>query len=79
MYKYLFTCYGLFYEILHVDTGQVGMDTDEFKTATFQRVYQYLRRRDQNKKLDLFKFQGNVEGTMTDCLQLFLRLFTKIF
>ena len=48
------------------------MDESEFKGSTFQRVYQYLRRRDQNKNLDLFTFQGNVEGTMSDCLKLFL-------
>ena len=49
------------------------MDEEEFKKPVFQRVYQYLRRHDDGKKLDLFTFQKTVEGNMVDCLKIFLK------
>ncbi|XP_073901038.1 E3 ubiquitin-protein ligase RNF213 isoform X4 [Castor canadensis] len=50
-----------------------GMDHKEFRSATFQRPYQYLRRFHQNENLDSFQYQENsIEGTPEECLQLFL-------
>ncbi len=52
----------------------LGMDDDEFKGATIQRVYQYLRRHAGGHNLDTFSYQGSsVEGTERDCLKIILR------
>ena len=49
------------------------MDDKEFRNPTFQRVYQYLRRHTDSMNLDRFKYQqGNVEGSTSNCLKLFL-------
>ncbi len=54
--------------------GVLGMDDDEFKGATIQRVYQYLRRHAGGHNLDTFSYQGSsVEGTEQDCLKIILR------
>ena len=59
---------------IHVDSSQIGMDNEEFENSTFQRVYQYLRRHDSDPNLlDQFKYEGRIEGNITDCLQLFLK------
>ncbi|MCG8624371.1 MAG: hypothetical protein MJE68_20550 [Proteobacteria bacterium] len=49
------------------------MDDEEFHGATFQRVYQYLRRHDAKMNLDHFQYQATPEGTPHDCLKLFLQ------
>ena len=49
------------------------MDEEEFRTPTYQRVYQYLRRNASNESLDHFLFAGHAEGTTADCLQLFIK------
>jgi hypothetical protein len=49
------------------------MDVEEFRGATFQRVYQYLRRHAAKVNLDQFQYQATTEGTPHDCLQLFLQ------
>lgn len=49
------------------------MDNKEFTDPTFQRVYQYLRRYTGGGNLDNFKYQGNTEGSMVDCLKLCLQ------
>ncbi|XP_047401153.1 E3 ubiquitin-protein ligase RNF213 isoform X1 [Sciurus carolinensis] len=47
-----------------------GMDQREFRSATFQRPYQYLKRFHQKQNLDTFQYQeGSVEGTPGECIQ----------
>ena len=53
--------------------SKIGMDDQEFHSATFQRVYQYLRRHIANMNLDHFQYQTTSEGTPDDCLKLFLQ------
>ncbi|XP_006886389.1 PREDICTED: E3 ubiquitin-protein ligase RNF213 [Elephantulus edwardii] len=50
--------------------GDPGMDPTEFRSETFQRPYQYLKRFYQNQNLDMFQYQeGVVEDTPEECLQ----------
>ncbi len=52
----------------------LGMDDEEFKGPTIQRVYQYLRRHAAGYNLDTFSYQdGVVEGDERDCLKIILR------
>ncbi|VTJ74161.1 Hypothetical predicted protein [Marmota monax] len=47
-----------------------GMDEREFRSATFQRPYQYLKRFHKKQNLDTFQYQaGSVEGTPGECIQ----------
>uniref|UniRef100_A0A4X1UID3 E3 ubiquitin-protein ligase RNF213 n=1 Tax=Sus scrofa TaxID=9823 RepID=A0A4X1UID3_PIG len=47
-----------------------GMDEQVFRSETFQRPYQYLRRFHQKENLDLFRYQeGSVEGSPGECIQ----------
>ena len=48
------------------------MDEEEFRSSTFQRVYQYLRRHIAKYDLDDFLYTGSVEGNPADCLYLLL-------
>ena len=48
------------------------MDDEEFRSSTFQRVYQYLRRHIAKFDLDAFSFSGVAEGSAADCLSLLL-------
>ncbi len=54
-------------------TDILGMDVDEFKGSTVQRVYQYLRRHAGGHNLDTFSYQGSAEGNERDCLNIILR------
>uniref|UniRef100_A0A8C4HAD0 RING-type E3 ubiquitin transferase n=1 Tax=Dicentrarchus labrax TaxID=13489 RepID=A0A8C4HAD0_DICLA len=47
------------------------MDDEEFKSAAFQRPYQYLTRFHNHSDLDVFTCQG-VEGSHVECLQMLL-------
>ncbi|XP_032177877.1 E3 ubiquitin-protein ligase RNF213 isoform X3 [Mustela erminea] len=50
-----------------------GMDQKAFRSETFQRPYQYLKRFHEKQNLDMFQYQkGSVEGTPGECLQYFL-------
>ena len=49
------------------------MDDQEFRSATFQRVYQYLEKHVSNINLDNFQYKGNPEGTPVECLKLLLQ------
>ena len=58
----------------HAGADVLGMDDNEFKGATIQRVYQYLRRHAGGYNLDTFSYQGgSVEGKVQDCLKIILR------
>ena len=58
-----------------VSNDQIIMDQDEFGSATFQRVYQYLRRHTAGTNLDRFSYtKRSIEGTPYDCLKIILRL-----
>ncbi|KAA8582604.1 hypothetical protein FQN60_003825 [Etheostoma spectabile] len=54
-----------------VSTDDPLMDDEEFRSAAFQRPYQYLTRFHNHSDLDVFKYQ-DVEGTHLECLQMFL-------
>ncbi|XP_029293033.1 LOW QUALITY PROTEIN: E3 ubiquitin-protein ligase rnf213-alpha-like [Cottoperca gobio] len=47
------------------------MDDEEYRSAAFQRPYQYLTRFHNHSDLDVFKYQ-NVEGSHVECLQMLL-------
>ena len=47
------------------------MDDTEFRSAAFQRPYQYLTRFHNRCDLDAFKYEG-VEGSHVECLQMLL-------
>ncbi|XP_034566958.1 E3 ubiquitin-protein ligase rnf213-alpha [Notolabrus celidotus] len=47
------------------------MDDNEFRSAAFQRPYQYLSRFHNHSDLDVFTYQG-VEGSHVECLQMLL-------
>ncbi|XP_053516781.1 E3 ubiquitin-protein ligase RNF213 [Artibeus jamaicensis] len=50
--------------------GEPGMDQEEFRSETFQRPFQYLKRFHQKQDLDAFRYQGGrVEGTPGECIQ----------
>lgn len=49
------------------------MDDEEFRSAAFQRPYQYLTRFHKHVDLDAFTYEGDkVEGSHTECLQVLL-------
>lgn len=54
-----------------VGTDDPLMDDEEFRSAAFQRPYQYLKRFHNRIDLDAFTYQG-VEGSHVECLQMLL-------
>ena len=57
-----------------VPDGNIVMDEEEFRSESYQRVYQYLRRHITRTNLDRFSYSHeSVEGTPHDCLQILLR------
>ncbi|XP_078124896.1 E3 ubiquitin-protein ligase rnf213-alpha-like isoform X2 [Sander vitreus] len=54
-----------------VSTDDPLMDDEEFRSAAFQRPYQYLTRFHNHSDLDAFKYQ-DVEGSHLECLQMLL-------
>ena len=61
-------------DVHHVAEHYISMDMREFKSPGWQRVYQYLCRHIEGKKLDSFSYtSGSVEGTVAECLQVLLR------
>ena len=49
------------------------MDEGEFKSITFQRVYQYLNRHNRGINLDRFSYANTKEGNKADCLKIMLQ------
>ena len=68
--------YILAYLLLHIvitDPMKCSMDTGEFRSPVFQRVYQYLRRHVGHVSLDRFSYRlQSVEGKPVECLQMLL-------
>ena len=56
-----------------LDDSLVLMDFEEFRSPSYQRVYQYLRRHTMGSNLDAFAFTGQVEGDSNDCLNMILQ------
>jgi len=56
-----------------LDAFKVVMDRQEFESAHYQRVYQYLRRQVTGVNLDQFSYTGNKEGDPTNCLETILQ------
>ncbi|XP_078510203.1 E3 ubiquitin-protein ligase RNF213 isoform X2 [Lissotriton helveticus] len=55
------------------NSGDPGMDREEFCSEAFQRPYQYLLHFQQGQNLDMFQYTpGSVQGTTMQCLQLLL-------
>ncbi|XP_077939881.1 E3 ubiquitin-protein ligase rnf213-alpha isoform X1 [Gasterosteus aculeatus] len=54
-----------------VSTDDPLMDDEEFRSASFQRPYQYLTRFHNHNDLDGFRYQ-DVEGSHVECLQMLL-------
>ena len=55
------------------DAFKVVMDRQEFESAHYQRVYQYLQRHAKNVNLDRFSYTGNVEDDPANCLEIILQ------
>ena len=56
-----------------IDKSKVSMDEEIFRSARFQRSYQYLRRSSQFQNLANFNYiLGSVEGSVPDVLGLLL-------
>ena len=59
--------------VLHLDPLVRTMDSTEFKSPVFQRVFQYLHRHIGRLPLDRFNYvQGSVESTTKVCLEVLL-------
>ncbi|XP_035997551.1 E3 ubiquitin-protein ligase rnf213-alpha [Fundulus heteroclitus] len=58
-------------ETFSVENDDPLMDDECFRSEAFQRPYQYLTRFQKNDNLDNFTYKG-VEGTHSNCLQIFL-------
>jgi hypothetical protein len=56
-----------------LDPSAIVMDEQVFSHSMCQRVYQYLRRNMGGIDLDSFFFINNVEGSKTNCLEIFLQ------
>ena len=56
-----------------LDPVMILMDQKEFESATFQRVYQYLRHHIMGKNLDTFSYQNTVEGNPVNYLETILQ------
>ncbi len=55
------------------DPNVVLMDRQEFESAAYQRVYQYIRRNIAGLNLDRFFYtSGSVEGDCANCLEIIL-------
>ena len=53
-------------------------DVKEFRSAQFQRVYQYLKLSKKGKNMDNFTFvPGNIDDDKKTCLSLLLRFVNK--
>ena len=53
-------------------------DVKEFRSAQFQRVYQYLKLSKEGKNMDNFTFvPGNIDNDKNTCLSLLLRFVIK--
>jgi len=55
------------------DAFKVVMDRQEFESAHYQGVYQYLWRFVGNINLDRFSYTGSVEGNPANCLEIILQ------
>ena len=56
-----------------IDKTKVFMDEEIFRSARFQRSYQYLRRYSQFQNLASFNYRlGSVEGSVLEVLGLLL-------
>ena len=58
---------------LLADPFKVAMDRQEFESAHYQRVYQYLQRHIENIDLDRFSYTSSVEGTSANWLKIILQ------
>jgi len=56
-----------------IGEDKVLMDQMEFQSASYQRVYQYLKRHDAGENLDDFIYQSSIEDTSADCLDIICR------
>ena len=71
----IYATYQATYAIILHDTAQSVrlMDEVEFRSDSYQRVYQYIRRHIAGQNLDHFSYAGNTEGKPQDCLEQLLR------
>ena len=56
----------------NLEALNIMMDTKEFRSATYQRVYQYLCRHEKGT-IERFCYSGKVEGSDINCLDIILR------
>ncbi len=61
----------IFYSFI-LDSSELKMDETIFKSAPYQRVFQYLRNYTAGVNLDSFQFSEAVEGTCHDFLDMIL-------
>jgi len=57
-----------------IDINVVSMDGGIFRSESFQRVYQYLKRFSSHTNLARFSYKvGSIEGTVPEALNLLLK------
>ena len=59
-------------DIINIEALNIAMDRNEFQSATYQRVYQYLCRHEKGN-IDRFHYSGKVEGSDINCLEVISR------
>ena len=70
----LYGCCDTSCPLISPDAFKVVMDTQEFESAHYQRVYQYLKRHVGSINLDEFSYIiGNVDGDPANCLEIILQ------
>ena len=55
------------------DPNKILMDMHEFRSKSYQLVYQYLKQHNSHHNLDSFKYLHTVEGDPADCLDVILQ------
>lgn len=72
LFLYIIVVIIIFY-VSTPEKSQVTMDEEQFKSESFQRAYQYIRRHAQGADLDAFFYRGIPEGTPEDSLKHILK------
>ena len=57
---------------INIEALNIVMDRNEFRSATYQRAYQYLCRHEKGN-IDRFHYSGKVEGSDINCLEIISR------
>ena len=53
--------------------NQISVDQVEIRTPMYQRVYQYLKKIDENEELETFKYIGTMQDDENSCLKTIIK------